>query len=300
MSLHARDLAQMISLGAIWGSSFLFMRVAGPQFGLALFASLRGLIAAVLVLPLLLREPGALMAMRAHTGWLLVTGILNSAIPYTLFTYVALEIGVGTTAVINSTAPLFGAMIARAWIGERLPRFGVLGLLLGFSGVATLVLFRDAFSGNPAAAGAGAIVPMLIGLFTAACSGASATVARRHLRNLSPLASTVGSQLGCGLLMLPLGILWWPSAMPDLSAWASLLTLCLFSTAIAYFLFYSLIARIGASRASAVMFLIPVFGVVWGMIFLGERVNAGMLAGAVMVVLGVALINGLAGQRRPA
>ena len=283
-------LVDLVLLGALWGASFLFMRIAAPEFGALPAAALRVGIAAVFLVPLmLLRGHGTALAQ--HWKPTLIIGVLNSGLPFAFFCFALLTINSGLAAVINATVPMFGALVAWAWFRERPSGSRMLGLVIGFAGVAMLA---SRSAGLHAGAGDhAALWAVLACLAACLCYGVAASATRRHLGGVPPLATAAGSQLGA-TLFLALPALWfWPAQMPSLRAWLALLALGVACTGLAYILFFRLIERAGPARALTVTFLVPVFAVFYGAVFLGEHITAWMLGCAVVIVCGVALSTGL-------
>ena len=196
----------------------------------------------------------------------------NSAFPFTLFTFATLYLTAGYTAVINSAAPLFTAIVAFIWVRERLGPTGVVGLLLGLLGVVVLVWDKLAvdLEGAMPAIGAG-----LLGSF---CYGIAANFTRIRLEGLGSLELATGSQVAASLMLAPLCILYWPAEMPSMRAWLAVLALGLPCTGIAYILFFRLLTRLGPAKAVTVTYLVPLFA---------------MLAGCALILLGTALATGL-------
>lgn len=288
--MKPQDAVELLALAAVWGASFLFMRLGAADFGPVVLAALRVGLAALVLLPLLWQR-GQVAALRSHWRAIAVVGVINSALPFVLFGMAALAINAGLSSIFNATAPLWGALIAWAWLGERLSRVRVLGLALGFAGV--LWLAWDKASFKPGEHGVSA------GLAIAACLAATlfygfgANYTKRRLGGVPPLAVATGSQLAAALaLALPAWWLW-PAATPSATAWGSVVGLALPCTALAYLLYFRLIARVGAARAITVTFLIPAFGLIWGAIFLGETLTPSMVLGCVVILLGTALTTGV-------
>jgi len=286
--MPVRDLVDLVVLGALWGAAFLFMRVAAPAFGPVALIAVRVTIAAGLLLPLMARDRG-LAAMRDAWRPLLVIGALNTAIPFTLFAYAALALPAGLSSVLNASVPLFGALIGFLWLGDRPARARLAGLGLGFSGVLVLAWPRLTSGGNWRAVAAAVAATVLYAV--------SAHLTRRLLAGVRPLVIAGGSMAGAAALTLPLALLWRPDVAPAPSAWGAAVMLGVASTALAYVIYFRLLARSGPTTAMAVTYLIPVFGVSWGSLFLDERLPATALAGALLVLTGVALTTWV---RRPA
>jgi len=294
------DFTLLLTLAALWGSSYLFMRLGAGEFGVVPFAGLRAGIAAALLLPLLAFRRG-LADLRRHGKTLVLIGLTQSALPFLLFSFAATAIPSGLSAILGATTPLFAAIISWAWFGDRLELSRVTGLFVGFSGVVWLAWDKAALkSGGPAAAWA-----ILACLLAALLYGYSANYTKRHAAGVPPLAVAAGSQLASAL-MLALPAAWsWPAVMPGARAWSALLTLAVACTTVAYVLFYGLIARVGAARTVTVTFLIPVFGVLWGSLFLEEAISPGMIFGCAVILAGTGLTTGflrlpLPARRQPA
>ena len=289
--MRARDVTDLLLLAALWGGSFLFMRVTAEPFGPVPMVGMRtGIAALVLVALLIWRGRGRELG--AAPGPLLVMGLLNSAIPFVLFGFAALSLKAGYSAILNATAPFWGALVAFLWLGERLTLLRVLGLFVGFAGVVVLVWGRINFD----AGGAGPAIIAALG--ATLLYGISANYAKRRLGGIGALTSATGTQLGAAIAVAPLTVAYWPAVTPGALAWLSVIAMAVFCTALAYLLYFRLIANVGATRAITVTFLIPVFGMFWGWLFLGEGVTVNMIAGTVVILLGTALTTGLIGPRR--
>jgi drug/metabolite transporter (DMT)-like permease len=287
------DLAELVLLAAIWGASFLFMRLGAHEFGPVAMAALRVGGASLMLLPLLAARQG-LAEMRREWRPLLVVGLLNSALPFALFAYAALSITAGLSSILNATTPLWGAIVAWVWLSQRLSPPRIAGLALGFAGV--LFLAWDKASFKPGGSG----WAILACLAAALSYGIAASYSKRFLAHISPLSVATGSQVAAtGLLALPAFWLW-PSAVPSPQAWIGVTLLALLCTGVAYTLFFRLMSRIGPTNTIAVTFLIPVFALLWGWLFLGERLHLQMAIGCAIVLLGTALAVGLVGSRRKA
>jgi drug/metabolite transporter (DMT)-like permease len=283
-----RDLADLMLLAMLWGGSFLFMRIAAPEFGAMPMVEARVAVAALFLLVLARRE-GRIDEMRANWRSIAVVGIVNSAIPFTMFTFAILSITAGFAAILNATSPLFGAIVAFAWLGERLPVSRVIGLIIGFAGVAVLV------GGKPSFAAGGDGWAILLALGGSLSYGIGANYAKRHVTGVSPLAIATGSQIAAAVAVLPIAIALWPAHAPSATAWAAAIALGIACTGLAYLLYFRLIANVGPMRAIAVTFLIPAFGMLWGAIFLHEPVTIPMVAGCAVILLGTALATGVIG-----
>ncbi|GKQ58557.1 multidrug DMT transporter permease [Sphaerotilus sp. FB-3] len=291
--MKPRDLLDLTLLAALWGGSFLFMRYAVPDFGVVPLIWLRVALASVCLLPLLLlkRQFGAL---RQQAGALTVMSLFNSGLPFLLIAWATLSITAGLASIMNAMTPVFTALIGALWLGDRLDGRRGLGLLLGLAGVALLAADKADF--RPGGSG-WAIVAMLL---ATACYGFAANHTRRYLQGVPALVNATGTQLVSALVLLPPALWSWPERMPGLGPWLATLVLGVACSALAYLLFFRLIARVGASRAVTVTFLVPVFGTLWGALFLGEPVTASMLAGGAVVLLGTGLATGvIGGQRSP-
>lgn len=285
------DLACLLALASLWGASYLFMRIGAGEFGAATMAGLRAAGATLLLLPLLAaRRDGGLGAMRRHWKPIALVGITNSALPFVLFAFAAVSINASLSAIFNAATPLYAAIIGRLWLGERIGRQRMLGLALGFAGVFWLV-----WDSASVKAGASTVAT---GWAIAACVAAtvlyafSAHYSKRRLATVPPLAVATGSQLASALALALPALVLRPLEAPSAHAWLALAALAAGCTALAYVLFFRLIANIGASRAMAVPFLIPVFGVLWGVLFLGESFSWQLAAGSCLIVLGTALTTG--------
>jgi drug/metabolite transporter (DMT)-like permease len=293
--VKAPDLLELVALAAIWGASFLFMRLAAPEFGPLALTALRVAGAALFLLPLLALRGGH-DALLTHWKPLAVVGLANSAVPFTLFNVAALAINAGLSAILNSTAPLWAAAIAALWLGERLAPARITGLAIGFAGV--LFLAWDKASFQPGEHGVSAGVAIAACLAATLCYGFAANYTKRALTGVSPLAVAAGSQFAAALA-LALPALWaWPKVRPDAGSWWALAALALLCTGVAYLLYFRLIARLGPSRAISVTFLIPVFGLLWGALFLGESLTGATLLGCAVVLVGTALATGAVTPRR--
>lgn len=288
--MKPRDLLDLTLLAALWGGSFLFMRYAVPHFGVVPLIWLRVALASICLLPLLLMK-GQLGALRERAGAVAVMGLFNSGLPFLLIAWATLSITAGLASIMNAMTPVCTAVIGAIWLGDRLDGRRSLGLLLGLAGVALLAADKADF--RPGGSG-WAIVAMLL---ATACYGFAANHTRRYLQGVPALVNATGTQLVSALVLLPPALWSWPERMPGLGPWLAALVLGVACSALAYLLFFRLIARVGASRAVTVTFLVPVFGTLWGALFLGEPVTASMLAGGAVVLLGTGLATGVIGGR---
>jgi drug/metabolite transporter (DMT)-like permease len=283
-------LTEFILLGAIWGASFLFTRLGAAEFGALPTAGLRVGIAALFLLPLLLLR-GQWPALSTHWKKIFFLGMLNSGIPFALYAYALLSISTGLSSLLNATVPLFGALVAWLWLKDRPHGMKILGLLIGFVGVAMLAWGKASF--KPDASGLVTGRAVLACLGACLCYGLSASFTKRYLGGVPSLVIATGSQLGA-TLGLALPTLWlWPSRTPSSTAWLALLAVGVLCTGVAYVLFFRLIDKVGAAGSLTVTFLIPVFAVLYGVVFLGESVTAWMLICGTVILLGTALSMGL-------
>jgi len=285
--MERQDLMSLLLLAALWGASFLFMRVAAPLFGPPALIALRVGLAALVLLPLLLWS-GEWRYFRSHAGPLALMGVLNLALPFLLIAWALLSLPAGVGSVLNATTPLMTALLAWPMAHEPLTRRRLVGLLLGLSGVVVLVAGKGGFAGDRSAGP----LPVLAMLGATASYGIAAHLARRLLVGVPPRVSTCGSLMVASVLLLPLAASHWPSTPVPSTGWLAVVGLALGSTAFAYLLYYRLLARLGATRAVTVTYLVPLFGVLWGVLLLGETLRPAMLAGALLILAGVAWTQG--------
>jgi drug/metabolite transporter (DMT)-like permease len=283
-------LVDFILLAAIWGASFMFMRVAAHELGALPAAGLRVGVAALFLWPILLLK-GQGGALRRHWKLTFAVGVLNSAVPFVCFTYALLSISTGLSAILNATVPLFGAVIAWLWLKDRPSGSRVLGLAVGFVGVSMLAWDKASF--QPDANGTTTGWAVLAVLLACLCYGTAASVAKRYMGGLPSLVSATGSQIGASIALLPLTLLYWPTQAPSLQAWAAVLVLGVVCTGLAYSLYFRLIERAGPTRALSVTFAIPAFAVFYGVLLLGESVTGWMVVCALVIIAGTALSTGL-------
>lgn len=278
-----RDTLLLAGLAAIWGVSFIFLRIAAPDFGALALAETRVLLAGIALLAYAIavgRGVPRFADWRIH----LTIGAFNSAIPFALFAFAALHIGASYMAVLNATSPLFGAVFGAALGRERIGRGKAVGLVLGIAGVALLVgLGPIAITGWTIAAAAAS-------LGASACYAFAGHYAKAHAAVMTPHALALGSQLGAAAVLALPALFALPATPPPASALASAAALGLVCTAAAYLAYFRLIVRVGPVRALTVTFLIPVFGLLWGAVLLGEPITASMIAGCTTILLATRLV----------
>jgi drug/metabolite transporter (DMT)-like permease len=280
------DALALLGLSAVWGSSYLLMHWGAAEFGALPLAALRAALAAAVLLPLAARA-GHLALMRRQWKTIVVVGLGNSALPFVGFAYASTHIATGLASVFGAAAPLFGALIAVAWLGERQTPLGWAGLALGLAGV-----FGLAWGRGPWMVADGAQALAVAACLAATLGyGFSANLTRRRLTGVPPLAVAAGSQLGAALALAAPAAAAWPAALPSAAAWASVAVLAVVGTGFAYVVFYGLVARIGPTRSLTVAFLIPLWALLLGALALGEVPDPGVIFAAAAVLAGTLLAN---------
>ena len=276
--MTAADAARLVALAAIWGASFLFVRIAAPVIGPVATADLRMLIAGAALL-LYYAVSGFDAQWRLRWREYLAIGALNSAAPFLLYAYAALELSVGLLAVLNATSPMWAALLGALLLREPLTPTRAAGLAIGMAGVAMVSGAEASTRWLSIAAGLGA----------ALCYALTGVALRRWGRGAPARGMAVGTQLTGGLLLLPLLALAPPGNLtPGIAA--AMLALGMVCGALAYILYFRLIADIGATGALTVTYLIPLFGVLWGALALGEGLTAMRVLGALVVTAGTLLV----------
>ena len=277
----ARDclsLFELAVLGAIWGASFMFQRVAAPEFGAFALAELRLALGALVLLPFLWRSwrsfPARVWPMLA------LLGAINSAVPFALFAYAAQHAPAGIGAICNSMAVLFTALVAYLFFGEKIGLRRSIALLAGFAGVIVLASAKTA--------GASIGLAVAVGTGAALLYGVGANLVRKKLVGMPPIAVAAATLSFASLELLPFAVRHWPEVMPSTHAWLSTIALGAICTGAAYAIYYRLIVRIGASRAVTVTYLVPLFAVAWAWLLLGEPLTLPMAVSATLILGSVA------------
>ena len=279
------SLARLFLLAAIWGASFLFMRMAVPELGPAWLMFGRVLSAAVFLALVAIAFKRAL-PLRQYAMHFVLLSLFNTALPFLLFAYAAQTLTASLLAVLNATAPLWGALIGWLFFRQKMSIRMVLGLFLGICGVAILVGF-DAIVTDPAA------LTAIAAAAGAACCYGIATWYTRLAKPVPAFINAHGSMWGASLWLLPL--LWFiplPVTAPAQQSLLAVLALGVVCTGVAYLLYFRLVQDLGATPTLTVTFLIPVFGVLWGHVFLDEIIGWHTLVGAATVICGTALVSG--------
>jgi len=284
--MRSRDITDLLVLAAVWGGSFLFIRMGVPEFGPAALIELRVGLAALALLPLLLWQHKTHVLLR-HWKAIFVVGTFNATLPFILYAYAAQQLGAGFLSIANAVTPMWGAAIGWIWLGDRLSKSRVMGMALGLAGI--LILVWDKFNFGAGGSGLGVVAALLAPV----CYGISANCTKRYLVNVDALTNATGSMLAAALTLLPFAVWTWPAQPVSFRAWSATLLLALACTGFAYVLFFRLISSVGPTGAISVTFLVPIFGVFWGAFLLDEIVTPNMLAGAAVVLVGTALALGL-------
>lgn len=285
--MKTRDLLELILLAGIWGASFLFMRIAGKDFPPMPLIELRVIIAGIF-LSLFVSWSNCGGLIRRKPWQVLFLGAFNSAIPFSLFAFATQVLGAGYSAVLNATVPLFGALLGFLLLNEKLTGIRILGLCLGFAGVILLVLGK--ISGGESHTIRGNMLAVAAGLTAALLYGIAAFFTKKHFQKEDPMATASTSMLAASLCLLPGALLTLPKAIPATSSWLAAVALAILCTGVPYAIYFRLLQRVQASQVMVVTYLIPVFGVLWGVLFLGEPVLQSMILGGVVILTGVWLL----------
>lgn len=288
--MRGQDITDLILLAAIWGSSFLFITLAVNDFGPFPLMALRTGLGLLVLLPLLFWRH-ALPDLVRHWKPIFTVGIINAAIPFTLLAYAAFVIPAGVLSILNAATPLWGAFFAALWIKDILPRWRMVGLVIGFFGIVMLVwdeLEIDQLLGTGLGLAAALAAPMSYGL--------SSTFTNRYLMGVKSIAVASGALMSATIALLPLAWLTWPEGDISQRSWGALLMLSILCTGVTYIVFYRLVMNAGPARASTVTLLIPVFGVLWGWMWLEEEVTSVILIATAVILLGTSLATGIIGD----
>jgi drug/metabolite transporter (DMT)-like permease len=288
--MKTKDVVRLLILSALWGGSFLFIRVASLELGPIVLMELRVLIAGLALLIYALAT-GIKLEVKTYWRQYLVIGLINSAVPFTLIATAELNLAAGYAAILNATTPLFGAVVAAVWIKEPLTVKKLGGFALGLMGVAVVVGLNSlALSG---------LIVLSIGasVLAAAFYGFSGVYTKVNGKGIRPYALSTCSLLAAALWLLPLVPFALPQSTPDLNAISSVLALALLSTAFAYLLFFGLIESAGPTKTLTVTFLAPVFGIIWGVIFLGEALTLSTVIGFGIILAGTIFVTGFTLKR---
>jgi drug/metabolite transporter (DMT)-like permease len=291
--MRSKDLFDLLMLAAVWGASFMFMRLAVVDLHGMAIAWWRVLVGAALLMALVAWQRGfAPVRALDRKGWygLAVIGVVGTALPFALFGVASSSLSAGTMAIINATTPLWGAVFAAAWLGERLSASRIAGLLVGMAGVVWL-----SWDQSRGAAVSGQLAPwvaMLVCLMAPVAYGFTATFAKKFAPKLAPLTTATLTTSFATLALT--GPAWTQGSMAPVSsvAFASVLALGVLCTGFAYVLYFRLIANVGATNATTVTFLIPLFAVFWGKVVLNEPFTVSMAVACATIVLGTALSTG--------
>jgi drug/metabolite transporter (DMT)-like permease len=276
------DLALLVYLGAVWGAAFLFFRVVSPEIGPVWSAELRVAIAGLVLAAFSGRS--ALGAARRQPWTFLAVGATFSAIPFTLLAFATISLPASLASLIMATTPLFTAMVAAAWLRQRLTRGVIAGLVLGFGAVVFLL------GGSPIDIGPASILAFAAGLGAAFSYAVAGTLVRRRLGTVAPLDIATGQLVAAALILLPIALVTGLPPMPSPAATASLVTMGIVSTAIAWPVFFRISGRTSATAASSSTFVVPMFGILWGGLVLGEHVGPELLAGFALVIVSLVLV----------
>lgn len=287
--MNPADALRLVALGAIWGSSFAFLRVAVPEFGPV------GTIAIRLALAALLLSAAALAFGRPRPAARLwphfaILGAAQSAVPFLMFAIAATQLPAALLAVFNALAPICGAAVARLWLGTRLGRMGALGLALGFAGVA-IVAVESLAQARIAGAPDKVALALLAALAGPICYGVSATYVKWRAAESGPFDNAHASLWMAAAMLAPFALAAPFPGTPQTGHWLAVAALGLLCTGVAALLNFRLIADLGPARALTVTFLIPPFGALWGALFLAEMPGPGLILGGTLAVLGTALAN---------
>ena len=278
------DYARLVALAAIWGAAFIFMRVAAPVLGPAWTPELRVLIGGLALLAWF-RAIGFDPGLRVHWRFYLLIGTVNIAIPFVLYSFASMHAPASLLSITNATSPIFGLAWAALFRDERITLRKALGLSLGVAGVALIA--------QPSSAASEPLFGWAVAAALGACCayGLAGPLIKRFARGASPRGMAAGNQLAAALVLLPLLPLLPPPAAPTMLAVANLLALALLASAVAFPLYFRLIADVGATRALTVTYLIPLFGLLWGWLLLGEALPASALAGGVLILAGTVMVT---------
>ncbi|MCO7208334.1 MULTISPECIES: DMT family transporter [unclassified Pseudoalteromonas] len=278
------SLLRLFILAAIWGASFLFMRMAANSLGPAVLIELRVGFAAItlFIFALYLRKK---LAFATHKKHFFIIGALNSAIPFLLFAYAAQTINASTLSILNSTTPIWGAIVGIIWSKTKPTKSMLLGLLLGLTGVAILVGQNSLTIDSQA-------ITAIVAALCASLSYAIASHYTKHAPKLSAFDNAHGSMWAASIMVLPLIFVIPAREMPTNVVMLGVVALGVLCTAVAYILFFRLIDDIGPTSALTVTFLIPLFGIVWGNLILDEQIGPNTLVGALCVIAGTMLVTG--------
>jgi len=282
-----KDIATLLSLALIWGASFLFMRIASPELGPVFTTELRvSLAAAALLVYALLRgiKPGIMK----HWKVFLILGALNAALPFTLICIAELHISASLAAILNATTPMFTALAAWGTTQEKPGWVKSAGLLIGLAGVVVLVGW------SPVPLNGKLLISVFFSLGAALSYGFGGIYASYAGKGVEPLTLAIGQQLGASIVLLPLAVIYAPRHLPSAAAVYSVIGLSLLCTSVAYLLYFRLIRNVGAVKTVSVTFLVPIFGILWGVLFLQESVYLNTIIGLLIILSSVTLVN-----RRP-
>src|SRR5919112_1864695 len=283
--MRPRDFAGLILLGALWGGSFLFIRVAVPALGPFLLVELRvGLAAAALFLYAL--AVGSMPKIRNRWRSFLVLGFFNTAVPFSLISAAEVHLTASLAAILNSTTVMFTALVAAFWLGDPLTARKISGVLLGVLGVAVLVGW-DPLPLSPIV-----LLSVAAVLGASLCYGVGGVFTKKVFDGVPSLTLAVGQQTAAAGFMIPLAATDLPDRTPSPAAALCVLALAILSTAVAYLLFFYLISSAGPTSTSTVTLIVPVFGLLFGVLFLGEPVGWGTFVGLAVILSSVVLITG--------
>lgn len=283
--MKTRDIQALFLLAALWGASFLFIRITAPALGPVVMVDLRVLLA-VMVLVVYAGLTRQSIELRRKWQQFLILGAINSVVPFILIATAELTLTASLGAILNATTPLFSAITAALWGNDRFTLKKLLGLLLGLAGVTIVVGW------NPLAINITVILSALAVLLGSLSYGLGSVYAKLNFKTSTPLSLAIGQQLAAGVILAPLAVVNLSQKWPSLEVVLCLLGLAFFSTAIAYLLYFKLLASAGPTNTTSVTLLVPIFGITWGAIFLGEPVGLGVGVGFGVILVSLFLVTG--------
>ncbi len=279
--MDSKDWFLLTTLAAIWGSAFMFIKISAVIFGPILLVTLRLLIAGFVFMPFLLRKKKRPL-FKSYLPAILIIAIVSNAIPFSMFAYASLGATSNMLGILNGTTAFLTTVIAYLWLKESITSKQMIGLLLGFIGVLILV--------NPSN-GSTTFIASMCAMIGSLCYAFNAVYLQKYHSNSDKIVLIGWSMLFGGFFMIPLAAFNLPNAMPDINSILALLWLAVISTGLGYLAYVRLIDKIGAVKTATLTYLLPVFSIIWGAIFLQEEITFIILGGFIFVMMGMYFAN---------